>query len=53
MVETVLPNLIDLVGSIDLNTRHGAVLAIAEVLEALYIHFNEKIDNVIGRLIAG
>ncbi|XP_043272300.1 tubulin-specific chaperone D [Venturia canescens] len=49
MVETVLPNLIDFVDSIDLNVRHGAVLAIAEVLEALYDHYNGKIEEVVGK----
>ncbi|XP_015590028.1 tubulin-specific chaperone D [Cephus cinctus] len=49
IVEIVLPNLLDLLDSIDLNVRHGAVLAIAEVLDAVYHHFNDKIENIIGK----
>ncbi|EZA56576.1 Tubulin-specific chaperone D [Ooceraea biroi] len=48
MIDTVLPALLDMLNSIDLNVRHGAVLAIAEILEALYNHFNDKIENIIG-----
>ncbi|KAK0164401.1 hypothetical protein PV328_003034 [Microctonus aethiopoides] len=48
MIETILPTLIDSLSSIDLNVRHGSILAIAEILEALYLHFNEKIENIIG-----
>lgn len=48
MVETILPTLIDLLSSIDLNIRHGTLLAIAEILEALYLYFNDKIENIIG-----
>ncbi|CAL7948916.1 unnamed protein product [Xylocopa violacea] len=44
---TVLPNLLDMTNSIDLNIRHGAVLAIAEILEALYNCCHEKIDDII------
>ncbi|XP_025987587.2 tubulin-specific chaperone D [Solenopsis invicta] len=48
MINTVLPTLLDMLNSIDLNVRHGAVLATAEILEALYNHFNDKIGNIIG-----
>ncbi|XP_015120199.1 tubulin-specific chaperone D [Diachasma alloeum] len=48
MVETVLPTLIDNLGSVDLNVRHGSILAIAEILEALHQHFNESIETIIG-----
>jgi len=49
MINTVLPTLLDMLNSIDLNVRHGAVLAIAEILEALYNHFNDKIGCIIGK----
>lgn len=49
MVETVLPNLLDMLSSIDLNIRHGSVLAVAEILESLHANSDEKIDNIIGR----
>jgi len=49
MIDTVLPTLLDMLNSIDLNVRHGAVLATAEILEALYNHFNDKIENIIGK----
>lgn len=49
MISTVLPTLLDMLNSIDLNVRHGAVLATAEILEALYNHFNDKIENIIGK----
>lgn len=45
---TVLPNLLDMLNSIDLNIRHGAVLAIAEILEALFNSCDEKIEDIIG-----
>ena len=45
--DTVLPNLLDMLNSIDLNIRHGAVLAIAEILEALHNCYNERIENII------
>ncbi|XP_032665770.1 tubulin-specific chaperone D isoform X2 [Odontomachus brunneus] len=48
MISTVLLTLLDMLNSIDLNVRHGAVLATAEILEALYNHFNDKIENIIG-----
>ncbi|XP_014602636.1 PREDICTED: tubulin-specific chaperone D [Polistes canadensis] len=47
MIETVIPNLLDMLNSIDLNVRHGAVLAIAEILEALYNHYEKKIETII------
>lgn len=37
-----------MLNSIDLNVRHGAILATAEILEALHNHFNDKIENIIG-----
>ncbi|OAD56648.1 Tubulin-specific chaperone D [Eufriesea mexicana] len=45
---TVLLNLLDMLNSIDLNIRHGSVLAIAEILEALHNCCSEKIENIIG-----
>ncbi|XP_011303507.1 tubulin-specific chaperone D [Fopius arisanus] len=48
MVETVLPILIDNLRSIDLNVRHGSILAIAEILEALHGHFGGSIEARIG-----
>ncbi|XP_011051953.1 PREDICTED: tubulin-specific chaperone D [Acromyrmex echinatior] len=48
MINTVLPTLLDMLNSIDLNVRHGAVLATAEILEALYNYFNDKIGCIIG-----
>ncbi|KAL2712079.1 tubulin-specific chaperone D [Vespula squamosa] len=47
MIETVIPNLLDMLNSIDLNVRHGAVLSIAEILEALYNYFGKKIETII------
>lgn len=49
MTDTVLPTLLDMLNSIDLNVRHGAVLATAEILEALYNHCNDKIGYIIGK----
>lgn len=49
MTRTVLPTLLDMLNSIDLNVRHGAILATAEILEALYNHFEDKIENIIGK----
>lgn len=46
---TVLLNLLDMLNSIDLNIRHGAVLAIAEIMEALYNCCNENIEDIIGQ----
>lgn len=51
MTETVLSTLLDMLNSIDLNVRHGAVLATAEILEALYNHNNNKIEYIIGKII--
>ncbi|EFN80055.1 Tubulin-specific chaperone D [Harpegnathos saltator] len=48
MIDMVLPTLLDMLNSIDLNVRHGAVLATAEILEALYNHFSDKIGSIIG-----
>ncbi|XP_011865043.1 PREDICTED: tubulin-specific chaperone D [Vollenhovia emeryi] len=48
MTTKVLPALLNMLNSIDLNVRHGAVLATAEILEALYNHCNDKIENIIG-----
>ena len=48
--DTVLLNLLDMLNSIDLNVRHGAILAIAEILEALYNCCNKEIENIIGLL---
>ncbi|CAK9822126.1 Tubulin-specific chaperone D [Anthophora retusa] len=49
MKNTILPNLLDMLNSIDLNIRHGAVLTIAEILEALYnCYNNEKIEDIVG-----
>ncbi|XP_036146859.1 tubulin-specific chaperone D isoform X2 [Monomorium pharaonis] len=48
MISTVLSTLLDMLNSIDLNVRHGAVLATAEILEALHNHFNDKIEYIIG-----
>ncbi|KAI4493051.1 hypothetical protein M0802_009699 [Mischocyttarus mexicanus] len=47
MIEIVIPNLLDMLNSIDLNVRHGAVLAIAEILEALYNHYEKRIETII------
>ncbi|XP_048512674.1 tubulin-specific chaperone D [Athalia rosae] len=49
MVETVLPNLLELLNSIDLNTRHGSVLAVAEILESLHVNSDDEIKNIIGK----
>lgn len=49
MTDTVLSTLLDMLNSIDLNVRHGAVLATAEILEALYNHYNDKIGHIIGK----
>lgn len=49
MVETVIPSLLDMIDSIDLNVRHGSVLAIGEILEALYIEYRDDITITIGQ----
>jgi len=46
MAQTVIPKLLEKTKSIDLNARHGAVLAIAELLPALAEA--GKIESVIG-----
>jgi hypothetical protein len=54
MAETVLPVLLDKTSSVDLNTRHGAVLAIAEILHALAIvaeQSDSTIQDAIGKLL--
>ncbi|XP_022110714.1 tubulin-specific chaperone D-like isoform X2 [Acanthaster planci] len=51
MIETVLPSLIPLATGIDLFTRHGALLAAAEVTHALYKHAietNRTVSDVLG-----
>ncbi|KAK5650202.1 hypothetical protein RI129_001231 [Pyrocoelia pectoralis] len=51
MVETVLPNLFKKTDSIDLNSRHGAVLAIGEIIYALsklVENQNSKVDILLG-----
>ncbi|KAG7199877.1 hypothetical protein KM043_014326 [Ampulex compressa] len=48
VIKSVLPSLLDMLESIDLNVRHGTVLALAEILDALHLHFNERIEKVIG-----
>lgn len=49
MLNTVLPTLLDMLNSIDLNVRHGTVLAIAEILEALHNLFYNKIERILGK----
>ncbi|XP_051165406.1 tubulin-specific chaperone D [Leptopilina boulardi] len=49
MVETVIPSLLNMIDSIDLNVRHGSVLAIGEILEALYIEYRDDITITIGQ----
>ena len=51
MAETVLHILLDKTSSIDLNTRHGAVMAIAEILHALALvgkETNSAILDIVG-----
>ncbi|PSN56928.1 Tubulin-specific chaperone D [Blattella germanica] len=51
MAETVLHTLLEKTSSIDLNTRHGAVMAIAEILHALAIVGSENklnIQDIVG-----
>ena len=50
MVEVVLPHLTSNLNTIDVNSRHGIVLAIAEILEALHNNFHEKIEKIVGKL---
>lgn len=49
MVETVIPSLLDMYDSIDLNVRHGSVLATGEILEALYAEYRDDITITIGQ----
>ena len=49
MIEEVLPVLLGYINSIDLFVRHGAILAIAEVLVALHKKFNTDICNIIAK----
>ena len=51
MVANVLPELLRLCGSIDLNGRHGAITALGEVLAALAecLPQEKTIENVLGK----
>jgi hypothetical protein len=54
MAETALSVLLDKTSSVDLNTRHGAVLAIAEIVRGLAIvaeQSDSSIQDVIGKLL--
>jgi hypothetical protein len=54
MAETVLHVLLDKTSSTDLNTRHGAVLAVAEILHSLSLLAKESdctIQDIIGKLL--
>jgi hypothetical protein len=54
IAETVLPTLLDKTSSVDLNTRQGAVLAIAEILHGLAIvaeQSDRTIQDVVGKLL--
>lgn len=54
MAETVLPVLLDKTSAVDLNTCHGSVLAIAEILHALSIVAEQSdcaIQDVVGKLL--
>ncbi|XP_068082742.1 tubulin-specific chaperone D [Anabrus simplex] len=46
MSKTVLPILLDKTKSIDLSTRHGAVLAIGEIVHALSVLASQSDDNI-------
>ncbi|XP_071963233.1 tubulin-specific chaperone D-like [Antedon mediterranea] len=51
MAKTVIPFLLPLTTSIDLNTRHGAVFAVAEIIHSLYEHSQAnsiKLVDLIG-----
>jgi hypothetical protein len=49
MVSTVLPALFEKTTSIDLNSRHGAVLAIGEIVHALSITLKDQdLEGVLG-----
>lgn len=45
--DKVIPDLLEMLNSIDLNIRHGTVLAIAEISEALHNCYNDRIENII------
>lgn len=54
MAETVLRVLLDKTSSTDLVTRHGAVLAVAEILHSLSVVAKQSgytIQGVIGKLL--
>jgi len=54
MAETVLRVLLDKTSSTDLITRHGAVLAVAEILHSLSIVAKQSdytIQGIIGKLL--
>ncbi|RZC41515.1 tubulin-specific chaperone D, partial [Asbolus verrucosus] len=51
MITTVLPKLFEKAASIDLNSRHGAVLSIGEIVHSLSIiskEHNSKTETVLG-----
>lgn len=54
MVNTVLPALFTKTESIDLNSRHGSVLAIGEIINAIYgeVPINEDNITKIGNLVS-
>lgn len=45
MAEQILPVLLEKTSSTDLNTRHGSILAIGEVIHGLYLNGYSKISN--------
>jgi hypothetical protein len=54
MAETVLRVLVDKTSSTDVNMRHGAVLAVAEILHSLSVLAKESdcsIQDIIGKLL--
>ncbi|XP_014222529.1 tubulin-specific chaperone D [Trichogramma pretiosum] len=48
MIKNVFPILLEYIDSIDLFVRHGAILAIAEILVALQKKLNTDISNIIS-----
>jgi hypothetical protein len=53
IAENVLHALLDKTSSTDLNTRHGAVLSIAEILHALALRAKQcdcTIQDIVGKL---
>lgn len=50
MAKTAIPILLSNAIGIDLNTRHGAILALAEIIHALSLGLksSEKIDDTLG-----